>query len=189
MPSARLRSRLRVLLYLVCGLTDFASFVVVFAASRTMADAHAEPWYLGVAGAGLAFTAGIGSLAGGWVASRVSARLVFASGAVTIALSVGMCLAGDPLSPWFLPGYWLLGIGLGLLYPPLIGWLNQGDDPHLNRRTVTRRLILFCVAWNGGMMCGQLSGGSLYLRGLAWTLGTALVVSLINVIAAAVAVV
>src|SRR5262245_51792500 len=180
MPSARLRSRLRVLLYLVCGLTDFASFVVVFAASRTMADAHAEPWYLGLAGAGVSFTAGIGSLVGGWVASRVNARAVFGSGAAAITLSVGACLPGNPLSPWFLPGYWVLGIGLGLLYPPLIGWLNQGDDPHTNRRAVTRRLILFCVAWNGGMMCGQLSGGSLYLRGLTWTLGTALVVSLLN---------
>lgn len=168
------------ILYLICGFTDFAAFVVVFTVSRSLADAHVEPWYLGAIGAGLSFASGIGSVAGGVLASRVNARAVFVSGAVAIVLSIGACLAIDPRSLWFLPGYWLLGIGLGFLYPPLIGWLNQGDDAHTNRQRVSRRLILFCVAWNTGMMCGQLAGGSLYLQGIHWTLGTALAVASIN---------
>lgn len=175
------------ILYLICGFTDFAAFVVVFTVSRSLADAHVEPWYLGAIGAGLSFASGIGSIAGGVLASRVNARAVFVSGAVAIVLSIGACLAVDPRSLWFLPGYWLLGIGLGFLYPPLIGWLNQGDDAHTNRQEVSRRLILYCVAWNTGMMCGQLAGGSLYLQGIHWTLGTALAVATINLVVSVVA--
>lgn len=186
--SARARSQLRAILYLICGLTDFAAFVVVFTVSRRLADEHAEPWYLGAIGAGLAFAAGVGSLVGGWLASRVNARAVFVSGAMAIVLSIGACLSVDPGRAWLLPGYWLLGIGLGLLYPPLIGWLNQGDDPHTNRQGVSRRLILFCVAWNVGMMCGQLAGGSLYLQGMRWALAVALAAAIVNLVVAIVAV-
>ena len=181
------RARLRLLLYCVCGLTDFAAFVVVFTVSRSLADAHAPQWYLGMIGAGLSFAAAVASIVGGWLASQTYARAVFVSGAAAIVTGVGACLAVDPRSPWFPPCYWLSGVGLGLLYPPLIGWLNQGDDAQTNRQLVSRRLILFCVAWNVGMMCGQLVGGSLYLHGVRWALGTALAVSLINLAVAIVA--
>ncbi|MBI3864559.1 MAG: MFS transporter [Planctomycetia bacterium] len=178
--TRRARSCLRVLLYVICGLTDFAAFVVVFAASRSLAERHAEPWYLGLVGAAYSLAAGMGSLAGGWLASRRSAPAVFLAGAVAIVASVGACWRVDPDSVWFLPGYCLLGVGLGFLYPPLIGWLNQGDDVHSNQNAVSRRLILFCVAWNAGMMCGQLAGGTLYRHGARATLGTAFVVALAN---------
>jgi MFS family permease len=112
---------------------------------------------------------------------------VFVSGALAIAVSIALCLVVDPNSLWFLPCYWLSGIGLGLLYPPLIGWLNQGDDAHANRQGVSFRLILFCVAWNSGMMCGQLTGGSLYTLGTDWSLGVALAVSFVNLAATLVA--
>ena len=184
---ASARTRLRLLLYLICGLTDFAVFVLVFTVSRRLADAHAEPWYLGTVGAGVSFAAAAGSLVAGWLASRGIARGVFLAGAAAIALSIGACLAVDPHSLWFVPCYWLSGIGLGFLYPPLIGWLNQGDDAHANRQGVSLRLILFCVAWNVGMMCGQLTGGSLYLSGMHWALGTGLVIAIVNLAVASVA--
>src|SRR6185295_19783376 len=83
---ARSRSRLRLLLYLVSGMTDFSVFVVVFTASRSLADAHAEPWYLGLLGAGLSFVSGVGHILGGWLACRFDGRAVFVSGAaVTLA--------------------------------------------------------------------------------------------------------
>jgi len=43
------------------------------------------------------------------------------------------------------------------------------------------------VAWNAGMMCGQLTGGSLYLRGMRRALGTGLAVALVNLVVAIVA--
>ncbi|MDA1054396.1 MAG: MFS transporter, partial [Planctomycetota bacterium] len=181
---AIVNSRFKLLLYLICGLTDFAAFVVIFAVSRGLAEGQAESWYLGVVGAGLSFSAGVGSILGGWLAHRCDGRIVFVSGAVTIGASIGACAVGDPTQLWFLPGYWLLGIGLGCIYPPLVGWLNQGVDAHANRHGVSRTLILFCVAWNLGMMCGQLTAGSLFAWGANWTYGTAFSVSMLNLILA-----
>lgn len=175
-----MNSRFKLLLFLICGLTDFAAFVVIFAVSRGLAERQAESWYLGVAGAGLSFSAGIGSFLGGWLAHRHDGRVVFVSGSVAMSLSIAACALGNPASLWFLPGYWLLGIGLGCLYPPLVGWLNQGEDAHTNRRGVSRTLILFCVAWNLGMMSGQLMAGSIFSWGANWTFGMAFVVSVLN---------
>ena len=129
------------------------------------AEGRAAPWYLGLVGAGLSFSAAVGSILGGWLPNRFDARVVFLSGAGAIVLSIAACWLGDSHSTWFLAGYCLLGIGLGLLYPVLIGWLNQGEDPHANRRVVSRTLILFCVAWNLGMMSGQLTAGALFPLG------------------------
>ena len=61
---ALMNSRFRLLLYLICGLTDFAAFVVIFAVSRGLAEGKAESWYLGVVGAGLSFSAGGSQLSG-----------------------------------------------------------------------------------------------------------------------------
>ena len=175
-------------LYLICVLTDFAVFVVVFTVSRSLAETNTEPWYLGIVGAGLSCCAGVGSFLGGWLAHRFDGRVVFVSGAATIALSIVACGLVDHHEHWFLPSYWLLGIGLGFLYPPLMGWLNQGEDPHTNRRGVSRRLILFCVAWNLGMMCGQLTAGSLFSWGADSAYLVAFSVALVNVAVAVVAV-
>ncbi len=175
-------SRFKQLLYLICGLTDFSGFVVVFAVSRGMAEQHAEPWYLGVAGGGLSFSMAVASLLSGWLSHRFDSRAVIVAGTIMMGVSAAACASGDPASVWFLPRYWLLGAGLGCVYPTLIGWLNRGDDAHANRRGVSRTLILFCVSWNAGMMCGQLTAGSLFALGPEWTFGAALAVAAINVI-------
>lgn len=172
--------RLKLCLYLISALTDFAGFVVVFVVSRGLAEAHADPAYLGLVGGSLAASAGVGSLLGGWLSHRFDGRVMFVLGAVVNCVSIVACGLADPRNPWFLPGYWLLGLGLGFLYPPLIGWLNRGDDAHGNRRGVSRTLILFCVSWNVGMMGGQLTAGSLFSLGKSWTIGAAFVVALVN---------
>ena len=182
-----MNSRFRALLYFICLLTDFASFIVVFAVSRGMAERHAESWYLGVAGAGLSLTSGIGSLLGGWLSHRFDGRIVFVSGTAMLCASVAACGLGDPTQGIYLAGYWLLGPALGFIYPPLVGWLNQGVDAHANRRGVSSTLILFCISWNLGMMCGQLTAGSLFAYGANLTYGTAFVISLVNVLLATVA--
>ena len=174
---------MRPLLYLICILTDFAAFIVIFAVSRGLAEQQVPHWYLGVVGAGLSFTAGIASLSGGWLAHRFDGRKVFVTGAGLLVASILGCMAG-PASRLYVPAYLLLGVGLGLIYPPMIGWLNRGDDVHANRRRVSQTLILFCVAWNFGMMCGQLTAGSLFSLGPHWTFGAALVIATVNVIIA-----
>jgi MFS family permease len=184
MRLALMGSRLKLKLYLMCGLTDFATFVVVFAVSRGLAELQAAPWVLGLVGGGLSFSAAIGSLLGGWLPNRIDVRAVFLSGAGILVLSIAACWFGDFHNTWFVPAYWSLGIGLGLLYPPLIGWLNQGENPHANRRAVSRTLILFCVAWNLGMMCGQLMAGALFPFGRSWVYGAALLGAIPNLLLA-----
>ena len=174
------RSRLKFVLYVICGLTDFASFAVVFAVSRSLAEGGAASWHLGLAGAGLAFSAAVGSLLGGWLAHRFDGRTVFLGGAGSMVLSIAACALGNIRSAWFLPFYWLVGFGLGFLYPPLIGWLNQGEDAHANHHGVSRTLVLFCVAWNLGMMSGQLASGALFQWGKEWVYGAALFAALAN---------
>lgn len=177
-------ARFKLLLYLICALTDFAAFVVVFAVSRGLAERQTEPWFLGVVGAGLSFSAAVGSILGGWLAHRFDGRLVFVSGVAALSMCTAACGLACPTSRWFLLGYWLLGAALGCLYPPLIGWLNQGEDAHTNRRGVSRTLILFCVAWNVGMMCGQLTAGSLFSWGPRWIYGVAFAATVMNLVLA-----
>lgn len=106
-----IRSRFNLLLYLICVLTDFATFLVVFAVSRGLAEGKAETWYLGVVGAGLSLSAGLGSLLGGWLAHRFDGRVVFVAAAVILVASTIACALVDQTSLWLLPCYWPLGIG------------------------------------------------------------------------------
>jgi MFS family permease len=169
-------------------LTDFAAFVVVFTVSRKLAENGAPPWYLGSVGAGLSLCAGLGSFLGGWLAHRFDGRVVFLSGAAACILSILACGLVDPVRLAFLPGYWLMGLALGFLYPPLIGWLNQGEDAHANRIGVSRTLIVYCVAWNVGMMCGQLTAGSMFSRGAGLSYGVALAAAIMNLVLAVIAI-
>lgn len=179
--------RLKLLLYLISLLTDFSVFLVVFAVSRGLAEDHAEPWYLGIVGATLSLSAGIGSILGGLLCHRFDSRAVFLGGAILIPGSILACAATETRSYLLIFFYWILGMGMGFLYPPLIGWLNHGDAAHSNRLSVSRRLIVFCIVWNVGMMSGQLTAGSLFAMGRQWTFGTALVTAAVNLVIAIVA--
>lgn len=170
----------RLLLYVISALTDFSAFIVVFVASRSLAEANADPMSLGLLGGSLALVQGLGSLLGGWLSHRFDARRVFVSGAALNVVSIILCRYVSPASLWFLPAYWLIGIALGCLYPPLIGWLNEGNDPHQNRSGVSRTLFLFCVAWNIGMVCGVLTAGRLFAEGRTVALMASFAVALVN---------
>lgn len=167
-------------LYWISGLTDCAAFIVQFFVSRELAEAQVGPLRLGLTGAGLALIQGVASALGGWCAQRFDGRKVFLAGAGLMWISILAALVLDAKSYLFLADYWLLGVGLGLLYPPLIGWLNREPDAHGFQQQVSRRLVLFCVAWNVGMMCGQLTAGTLFSFGPGWTLGAALLLATIN---------
>jgi MFS family permease len=165
---------LRTILYANCVLTDFAAFLIIFVTSRGLADRGADPSYLGIMGAGLSLTAGLGSILGGWLSARFDGKLVFLYGAVSTVAAIAVCSRLDPLEVAYIPAYWSLGISLGCIYPPLIGWLNYGADVETDQRGVSSRLIFYCVAWNIGMMVGQLTGGTLYQMGDEWSWNVAL---------------
>ena len=165
--------RLKPLLYLICILADFCGFVVVFAVSRNLAEQQESLWYLGLAGGAFAGSSGVANVLGGWVSHRFDSRIVFLFGALTVLLAVVACGTADTSTAWFLPRYCLLGVGLGSVYPTLIGWLNRDQDAHANRRGVSRTLIIFCVSWNFGMMAGQMTSGALFSKGPEWAYGVA----------------
>lgn len=173
--------RLKRLLYLSCLIVDFSAFVVIFVVTRRLAEQTHDTWYLGIFGAALAFSAGMASLLSGWLSSRFDSRIVFVSGSLTVSLAVVCCASGDTATITFLPQYCLFGIGLGFIYPTLIGWLNRNEDVQVNHRGMSRTLILYCVSWNVGMMCGQLTAGSLFEKGVEWLYGLAFAASVVNV--------
>ena len=176
---------LRNLLYLACVLTDFAAFLVVFAVSRGLAEQQTAQWYLGMLGAGFSFCAGLGSIGGGWLTHRLGSKPIFLCGAVLVLFGIVGC-GITPLShPLLLASYWSLGLGLGIFYPPLIGWLNQGEQIHHQSHGVSRTLIVFCIAWNVGMMAGQLTAGSLFRWGSSWTFRVGAVSALLNLVVSA----
>ena len=176
--------RLKPLLYLICVLADFSGFVVVFAVSRSLAEQNAQLWYLGLAGGAFAGTSGVANVVTGWASHRFDSRIVFVSGTVIVALAVVACGLGSTTSSWFLARYCILGMGLGTVYPTLIGWLNRDQDAHSNRRGVSRTLILFCVSWNVGMMGGQMTSGALFSWSPQLAYGVAFAAALVNVLLA-----
>lgn len=184
--SSQAAASLNRLLFVVCGLTDFSAFVVMFTVSRSLAEAGATPLFLGCVGAGMSFSAGIASILSGLFSQKFSSRVVFLAGALCMLCSIVGCSLMSLSHGWFLVAYWGLGFGLGLIYPPLIGWLNQGEDAHANRHGVSRTLILYCIAWNAGMMCGQLTAGELFARGIGWSYFASIVVSAANMLLATV---
>ena len=176
-----LRQRFRTLLYLICVLTDCSTFIVTFTVTRRLAEEGASPLTLGLLGAGFSFAAAVASIASGLSALRWGAATPFVAGIGTLLLSILGCRELPPQSAGFLAAYVSLGLGLGGLYPPLIGWLNQGEPSGAAERSgVSGRLILFCIAWNLGIMAGQLTGGALFAQGPPVALGVALLLAIAN---------
>jgi MFS family permease len=175
------RQQFRGLLYLICILTDCSTFIVTFTITRTLAERGATPLQLGLLGAGFSLAAAIASIASGLAAQRWAPPVPFLWGTATLTLAILGCreLSCDTVP--FRVAYVALGLGLGGLYPPLIGWLNQGEvEPATQRSGVSGRLILFCMAWNVGIMAGQLTGGGLFTQGPQVALGVALLLAVGN---------
>ena len=183
----------RRLLFLICVLTDFVGFLVVFAVSRGMAEHGVGSKQLGIVGGIYSLCAGLAAIGGGALTQKIGSRTVFLTGATLVLLSILPGSFTNLSSPYCLPTYYLLAVGLGMLYPPLVGFLNQDADPHADHRGVSRTLIIFCVAWNAGVMFGQLAAGRLfvlqpvYVNGPKWIYLVAVVGAVVNLVLAVIA--
>ncbi|MBN2294025.1 MAG: hypothetical protein JXM70_16485, partial [Pirellulales bacterium] len=96
-----------------------------------------------------------------------------------IASGLGCALTSSYMVPK-LVFYILGGIAAGMVYPPLMAWLNQGQNGAAARRHVSRTLIRFCLAWNLGLISGQLSGGMFFTFDSRLPLFVAAVLSFLN---------
>ena len=157
-------------LYAITWLTDFALFLLVFVVSRDLAERGASLLTMGVAGGGFSFAVAASSIVFGHLSDRLGRKRPICTGILVMLLGLASCGLLVPGTTLYFAAYWLVGIGAGLIYPPIIAWLSQGPNVCNGASGVSRTLIRFCLAWNLGLICGQMSGGWLFAIGRHWPL-------------------
>jgi MFS family permease len=149
-------------LYAISMLTDFANALVIFAIGRALAEEHAGSLTLGLAGATHGFAYGLTSVFGGKLADRFDRRRLIAIGMIIAMAGAMGCLAFESGSAGRFAAYAVFAVGPGVLYPALIAWLMRDGAQNVGRTGISRALILFCIAWNLGIISGQVSGGAMF---------------------------
>ena len=152
-------------LYLIPWSTDFALMLIVFTVSRELAEMGHGLAKMGLVGAVSPFAMVFSSIVGGRLSDRLGRRRVLVSGAVLLLLCPPLAA-----SSWYFLSYSVLGFGSGLIYAPVLAWISHGGKPGNQRDGISRTLISWCLAWNLGIMAGQLSGGWLFAIDRAWPL-------------------
>ena len=166
------------LLYVITWLTDFAVMLVVFCVSRGLAESGAGLLKMGVIGAVFSFLHAGSSVLFGRLSDRYGRPRFIAAGAVLLTLFAAGCFGLAPDRPIYIVLYCSIGLALGMMYPAMVAWISAARE---GSRQISGGIIRFCVAWNLGMISGQLTGGFLFPIGrtvpllVAVCLGTAVV--------------
>ena len=108
---------------------------------------------------------GLSSFVSGRLSDRVGRWRLIVSGTALIMVAALGCSWLTPDGWAYYLFYWCCGIGMGLVFAPLVAWLSQEQAPRKRARGISRVLIRFCLAWNLGLMSGQFSGGVLFPLG------------------------
>lgn len=148
-------SRTRIVYYTSFA-TDFAWFAFLFSITRWLAETGSSTWHLGLFGACASISYAVSGPLAGWISDRFGARRVMLCGAAATILVLITCALWRS-RPVFYVMAAACGIAVSLIYPPLIAWLTEDG------RDTSRRLFLFCIAWNGGVIAAQLTSGWLYV--------------------------
>ena len=167
------------LLLAVIWITDFAVFMVVFAVGRNLAETGSDSMVLGLAGGGFSLALGMSALLGGRLSDNVGRVRVMLTGLVGIAMCTAGCLVLGAEHPFYIPMYILVAAATGLVYPPGVALLSRGQDA-VSRIGVGRVIVFFCLAWNGGMISGQLTGGWLFHHDPVRPIQAAMLLALVN---------
>jgi MFS family permease len=146
------------MLYFISWLTDCALFLFIFSGTRFLAEREASPWLLGALGASFFLASAITNANSGRVADRVGRRPVSLCGAAMLLASLAG-VAWFPADSWFFyAAYTSVGVAVGMIYPPIMALLGKGKSD----AAASRALLLFCLAFNMGIVSGQLSGGWMF---------------------------
>ncbi len=146
------------MLYLITWLTDFAAFLLIFTVPRLLAEQEADAFMIGLIGTMFSAVSVFSNAISGRLSDRHGRRIVATTGTMLLFLSIcGVT--------WLQPGRWsyyvsfaVAGGSLGIIYPALIAWIGHGrSDKH-----ASRAFLGFCLAFNLGMISGQLVGGWLF---------------------------
>ena len=168
-------------LYLIAYISDFSLFLVIFTVSRDLAEMNSSMLKLGIVGGGCAFGYAISSMIFGSLSDQFGRRRIIILGLMLALLNSLGCLFLRPDSQIYFLVYWGFSASMGLIYPPLIAWLNQEQDTHTESYLIQRVLIRFCFSWNIGLICGQLLGGFLFPFGRHCPLFVAIILIIVNI--------
>jgi len=146
------------MLYLIAWLTDCALILFIFSATRLLAERQADPWTMGTLGAAFFLASAVSNSWAGWLSDRIGRRVVSIAGGIGLATSLWILLLFDDGAWRFYVAYTGVGISVGHIYPPVIALLSQG----VGQREASRRLLCFGIAFNLGILAGQIGGGWLY---------------------------
>jgi MFS family permease len=149
-------------LLVITWMTDCLLFLLIFTVSRGMAEAGATSLAMGAIGGLVSLVSGVTSILGGRVSDRVGRYRVMLLGMGSVALGEIAILLSPTESAAYFAGYVLAAGMIGVIYPPIMAELTEGGDAVRDRSGVGRTIILFCIAWNLGLITGQLSGGFLF---------------------------
>ena len=146
------------MLYLIAWLTDFAAVLFIFAGTRLLAEQGAGDVALGWAGVAFFLSSAVSNACAGRLSDRWGRRRVATCGMALFLGSLSLGLAAEAEPRLFYAAYMSVGVALGMIYPPVIACVGGSTQ----ERVADRAFLLFCVAFNLGMVSGQLSGGWLF---------------------------
>ncbi|NLX06863.1 MAG: MFS transporter [Phycisphaerae bacterium] len=170
------------LLYVSTWLTDFTFMLLVFTISRDLAEKDADLLTMGFVGGMLSLIYAFSGIFLGRLSDRFGRRKFILSGVAGLLVCCFGCLVLEANSWPYLIAYWLAGAALGMIYPALIAWLQQGQHPDHQARHAGRVVLRFCVAWNLGLISGQLTGGFLFDLGRHVPIVLAMLLSAANLV-------
>ena len=146
------------MLYVICWLTDFASVLFLFSATRALAEQGTGSIALGCIGAIFFLTAAASNAYWGRIADRWGRRRVVLAGIATMLVGTALAASWKIVPGLIYPAFVMGGLAVGMIWPPMMAWLGretEGSSP-------SRTYLLFCLAFNLGMVSGQSSGGWLF---------------------------
>jgi MFS family permease len=148
------------ILYLASLLMDMSVAAVIFAISRRAAELGASASQLGWLGAVWIGVYAALALVTGRVSDRIGRRKLATIGCIIAALMTLACSLTTRISSLLVLSA-LFGGGLSCFWPAIIAWLGEGLSGH----ALARRLTMFGVAWNIGLLLGYYFSGVLFAHG------------------------
>ena len=162
------------LIYASVFLTDMASITLVFTVHRDLAERGADLLTLGLIGGAMATAFAASSLVFGPLSDRIGRWPLTLGGIGLMGLAASGCLIFSPPNWFYFGAYWLAGVSTGMYYPAILAFLSQNGEQRSRLRGIIRPLVIFCFAWNGGLISGTAVAGQLFAWGSTWPTGVAM---------------
>ena len=170
------------LIYASVFLTDMVSIILIFTVDRDLAERGAGLLTLGLIGGAMAIAFSVSSLIFGSLSDRIGRWPLVLSGIGLMGLAAFGCLVFSPPSLLYFGAYWLAGVAGGMVYPAILAFLSRNGEQRSMLRGISRPLVIFCFAWNGGVISGTAVASQLFAFGRAWPIGVALAASGLNLL-------